>query len=228
MKGSSNSAAQPHGYVPALRLKALTGLYDPVVALTTRERTFKRELLRELNPQPGDRILDLGCGTGTLALMIKRSQPQVEVDGLDADPVMLARAQRKSAEAGLPMSFQTGMAQNLPYEDGAFDAVVSSLFFHHLEREQKIAAFNEIHRVLAPGGLVRIADWGRPSDPLMALASTSIRVLDGLKPTRDNMAGRLPEILTDAGLEKVYEGAHFRTAFGTLAIYGAEARRGTE
>jgi ubiquinone/menaquinone biosynthesis C-methylase UbiE len=228
VKGSSNSAAQPHGYVPALRLKALTGLYDPVVALTTRERTFKRELLRELNPQPGDRILDLGCGTGTLALMIKRSQPQAAIEGIDADPVMLDRARRKSAEAGLPISFQTGMAQDLPYADGAFDAVVSSLFFHHLEREQKIAAFNEIHRVLAPGGLVRIADWGRPSDPLMALASTSIRVLDGLKPTRDNMAGRLPEILTDAGLEKVYEGAQFRTAFGTLAIYGAEARKGTE
>lgn len=221
---SQRSAAESRSYVPALGVKALTGLYDPVVALATRERTFKRELLRELNPQAGERILDLGCGTGTLALMIRRSQPQAEVEGLDADPVMLARAQRKSAEAGLPISFQTGMAQDLPYEDGTFDAVVSSLFFHHLVREQKQVAVAEIKRVLAPGGRLRIADWGRPSGPLMALASTTIRVFDGFAPTRDNLAGRLSEILTDAGLENVYEGASFWTAFGTLAIYGAQAK----
>jgi ubiquinone/menaquinone biosynthesis C-methylase UbiE len=218
------SDTKPGSYVPALGVKALTGLYDPVVAATTREQAFKRELLRELSPRPGQRILDLGCGTGTLALMIKRSQPGVEVEGVDADPVMLARAEKKSAEAGLQIRFRTGLAQELPYDDDAFDAVVSSLFFHHLEREQKSLAFAELNRVLAAGGRVHIADWGQPSDPLMALATTTIRVFDGFSPTRDNLAGRLPEMLTDAGLENVREGARFRTVFGTLAIYGAQAK----
>lgn len=221
---SERSGAESGTYVPALGVKALTGIYDPVVALTTRERTFKRELLRELDPEPGQRILDLGCGTGTLALMIKRSQPRVEIEGLDADPVMLARARAKVAEAGLRIDFRTGLAQDLPYEGGTFDAVVSSLFFHHLDREQKAGAFAEINRVLAPGGRVRIADWGRPSGPLMALASTPIRLLDGFAPTEDNLAGRLPQLLAGAGLEDVHEGARFRTAFGTLSIYGARKK----
>lgn len=216
--------ARSGNYVPALGVRALTGIYDPVVALTTRERTWKRALLRDLNPLPGQRILDLGCGTGTLTLMIKRSQPEVAVDGLDADPVMLARAQRKSAEADIPIRYQTGFAQDLPYEDDSFDAVVSSLFFHHLDREQKAAAFLEIDRVLAPDGHLLIADWGRPSGSLMALASVSIRVLDGFAPTGDNLAGRLPEMLVEAGLEEVTEGERFQTIFGTLAIYGAKAQ----
>lgn len=222
---SRQTQPESGSYVSALGVRALTGIYDPVVALTTREKTWKRELLRELNPLPGQRILDLGCGTGTLALMIKGSQPGAEVDGLDADPVMLDRARRKSSEAGVDIRLRTGFAQDLPYEDDAFDAVVSSLFFHHLDRAQKIAAFLEIDRVTVPGGHVRIADWGRPSGLLMTLASVSIRALDGSAPTRDSLAGRLPEMLAEAGLEEVSEGATFQTIFGTLAVYGARAKR---
>ena len=58
-------------YIPALRIRALTRFYDPVVALTTREREFKQRLIDQLGPAPGQRILDLGCGTGTLALLVK-------------------------------------------------------------------------------------------------------------------------------------------------------------
>jgi SAM-dependent methyltransferase len=221
MSSQRSGAAERAGYVPALGVRALTGIYDPVVALTTREGTFKRELLRELGPRAGERILDLGCGTGTLALMIKHSQPEAAMEGVDADPTVLARARRKSAKQGLPIRFHCALAQELPFEANVFDAVVTSLFLHHLARDQKMAAFAEVSRVLRPGGRLHIADWGRPSGRLMALASKPIRLLDGFAPTADNLAGRLPAMLAEAGFEEVHEGARIPTAFGTLALYNA-------
>ena len=121
-------------YIPALRIRALTRFYDPVVALTAREREFKRRLIDQLGPAAGQRTLDLGCGTGTLALLVKERQPEAAVSGLDADPEMLARAEEKAAEAGVEVELSEGRSDAMPYDDGSFDAVVSTLFFHHLSR----------------------------------------------------------------------------------------------
>ena len=209
-------------FVAALRLPALTRFYDPVVAFTTRESTFKRRLIEQAAPAPGERILDLGCGTGTLALRIKERQPESELSGLDADPEMLARARAKAEASGLEIHFDEGFADRLPYEDTSFDQVVSTLFFHHLKRDLKEQTAAEICRVLRPGGRLHVADWGRPSDPLMGVLSLSIRLLDGFEPTRDNFSGALPTMLEQAGLAAVKQTGRLRTVFGTMAFYRAE------
>src|SRR5262245_16336555 len=95
------STAGSGRYVPALRFHLLTRVYDPVVRWTTREATFKQRLLDQAGPAPGDRVLDLGCGTGTLAVMVKRRQPSAQVIGLDPDREILDRARAKAREAGL-------------------------------------------------------------------------------------------------------------------------------
>jgi SAM-dependent methyltransferase len=130
---------------------------------------------------------------------------------------MLARARAKAPG----LRFDEAMAQELPYEDGSFDAVVTSLFLHHLTRDAKQAVLGEVVRVLRPGGELQIADWGRPSDPLMAVAFTGIRLLDGFEPTRDNVRGELPAIIEGAGLSDARERGRLRTMFGTLAFYSA-------
>jgi ubiquinone/menaquinone biosynthesis C-methylase UbiE len=209
-------------YLPALRFPALTRFYDPLIRWTTRETTFKRQLLEQASPGPGDRILDLGCGTGTLALLIQRAQPAAEVSGLDADPEMLARARAKAAADGVEIRFDEGFSNDLPYEDGTFDAVVSTLFFHHLAPQIKRQTAAEIARVLRSGGQLHVADWGRPSDPLMRVLSVSIRLLDGFEPTRDNLAGGLPRIFEVAGLAGAAQTGRLRTAFGTMGFYRAE------
>jgi ubiquinone/menaquinone biosynthesis C-methylase UbiE len=217
----------PDEFLPALRFGALTRFYDPVVGLTTREPEFKRRLLTQLAPAGRMRILDLGCGTGTLALLIAEMEPEAELHGLDADPEMLARARRKAEAAGgsAPgIEFREGLADELPWQDGYFDAVVSTLFFHHLKTEVKDRAVAEIARVLRPGGSLHVADWGRPSDPAMAVLSLGIRLLDGFEPTADNFAGRLPEILERGGLTDARETDRLRTVFGTLALYSASRR----
>ncbi len=208
-------------FLPALRFAALTRFYDPVVRLTTREATFKRRLLEQAALGDRDRVLDLGCGTGTLAIMAKRALPSADVAGLDADPEMLDRAIRKAREAGLEIRFDQGLGSELPYPDSHFDRILSTLFFHHLRPGDKGPTVAEVVRVLKPGGELHVADWGLPSDPLMRLLSLQIRFGDGDGPTRENLSGLLPGVFGRGGLEDVAETDRLRTPFGTLALYRA-------
>ncbi len=213
---------EPRGYLPALRFPALTRLYDPVVALTTRERRFKELLIDQAAPAPAQRILDLGCGTGTLAIQVKQREPDAEVVGLDADPEMLSQARAKAERAGVELKLVEGMSDKLPFEAASFDRVLSTLFFHHLDPEPKRRTAREIARVLRRGGELHVADWGAPADPLMSAAFLSIRMLDGFENTADNVNGELPRIFEEAGLENAEQTDRLRTVFGTMALYRAE------
>jgi ubiquinone/menaquinone biosynthesis C-methylase UbiE len=209
-------------YLPALRFRALTRFFDPLVRRGLPEQRFKEGLLEQAAPEPGQRVLDLGCGTGTLAMMVKAAQPEAEVFGLDADPEILALARGKAEAAAAEVRFDEGLSTELPYEDRSYDRVLSTLFFHHLTGAEKRRTAAEIARVLRPGGELHLGDWGRPSDPLMwALFAGTVRLFDGLERTRDNAAGALPEILEQGGLKGVAETDRIRTAFGTLALYSA-------
>src|SRR5437763_301758 len=116
-------------FIPALRFDALTRLYDPVVAITSRERGFKNRLLDLAKVKNGESVLDLACGTGTLAIEIKKRVPKAHVHGLDADPRILGRAMRKAKDAGTKIAFEQGVSTELPYEDRRFDLVLTTLFF---------------------------------------------------------------------------------------------------
>lgn len=209
-------------YVPALGYGVLTALYDPVVAATTRERTFKERLIRQANIGPGHAVLDVGCGTGTLATWIKRAVPEAEVTGLDGDTRVLAIARRKAERAGVETRFDRGLSYALPYPDAAFDRVVSSLFFHHLTHDAKARTIAEIRRVLRPGGELHVADWGAPTNAWRRLLFYSIQWLDGFETTRDNVAGGLPQMFATGGLVDVRQRGAVETVFGTLALYSAQ------
>jgi ubiquinone/menaquinone biosynthesis C-methylase UbiE len=214
-------AHERSGYLPALRFKALTPLFDSVVRATTRESTFKRALIDAAGPEPGQRVLDLGCGTGTLAMMIKR-EAEAEVTGLDADSQILELARRKAADAGLGIKFDEGLADELPYADGSFDRVLSTLFFHHLTGGDKRACLAEVRRVLRPDGQLHVADWTAPADPVQALLSWQIRLFDGVDRTRENFTGQLAAVVAAAGFAEVREGPRIRTALGTLGLLSAK------
>lgn len=208
-------------YLPALRFPALTRFFDPLVHFVMREDGFKRALVERAAPKPGERILDLGCGTGTLALMVKRAEPAAEVFGLDADPEILKLAGSKVEDAGVEVQLDRGLSTELPYEDGSFDLVLSTLFFHHLTGADKRRTAREVARVLSPTGELLMVDYGRPSDPLMRVAITTVRLFDGFEQTKDNVAGALPEIFEESGLGRTTEADRFRTVFGSLSLYRA-------
>ena len=208
-------------FIPALAYRWLTPLYDPVVALTTRERTFKAALLAQAALQQGQRVLDLACGTATLTIAAKRSQPQAEIVGLDGDPDILERARRKATEAGVELRFDQALSNQMPYPDATYDVVVSSLFFHHLDRDTKLATLREVRRVLRPGAVLHVADWGQAANPLMRVLFYLVQLLDGFETTADNVAGRLPQFMRDCGFVDVAETRRFATPLGSISLYRA-------
>jgi len=207
--------------VPALGLGWLTPAYDGVVRLLTREWTVKAALIYQAELGPELRVLDLAVGTGTLAIWIKHHEPRAIVTGVDADERILAIARRKAAAAGVEVIFEQAMAHALPLNSAHFDRVVSSLFFHHLTWPQKQAAVREVWRVLKPGGELHVADWGRPTSPLMRALFFSVQLLDGFAPTRDNVEGRLTNLFSEAGFAEVLATRTFNTVLGTMTLYRA-------
>lgn len=212
---------ETRGIKPALGFHALTPLYDRVVAVTTRERTFKQALLDQAAIEPGQRVLDVGCGTGTLAIAAQRRQPGVQVSALDADPVILAIAARKARRAGVDIAFDLGRSSALPYADERFDRVLSSLFFHHLSWGDKLLTAHQMHRVLRPAGELHVADWGRAGGMVSRTAFLAIQLLDGFDTTGDNVAGLLPVLFGSAGFRHVEETRRIPTVFGIVSLYRA-------
>jgi ubiquinone/menaquinone biosynthesis C-methylase UbiE len=217
------SSGARRSFKPALRFDVLTPLFDPVVALTTRERSSKSRVLERARLQDGDTVLDVGCGTGTLAIAAASSGVAVTVVGLDADPVVLRRARSKAEAAGAEISFDEAFSTEMPYADSHFDVVLTTLFFHHLRDDDKRRTITQILRVLKPGGRLVVADVGRPQDPLMRLAVlTTVQLLDGRETTSANVAGKLPGLLEDEGFAEVAVRDRLRTLTGTIEILTTE------
>jgi len=215
------SASAP-AYVPALGVHWLTPFYDLVAATFSRERSFKPVLIDQAAVEPEHRVLDLGAGTGTLAIWLKQHHPEAEIACLDIDADMLAKAAKKAGAAGTAIDFEQGSAFSLPYPPAHFHRIVSSLFFHHLTWEEKIKTAREMFRVLKPGGEIHIADWGRAANPLMRSVFYIVQIVDGFAVTRDNVAGRLITLYEEAGFIDVTERRTYSTLFGTLALYSAK------
>lgn len=208
-------------YVPALAYDRLTPLYDAVMRYTMREKTFKTRLIEQAGIAPGHHVLDLGCGTATLTLMVKAAHPDAEVVGLDGDPKVLALAGAKAARQGLEIQLHQGLSTELPYEDRAFDRVVTSLLFHHLARDAKVRTMQEILRVLRLDGELHVADWGPPQNVFMRLAFLAVQLLDGFETTSDNVRGMLPLLLVQSGFVDVQQTTRSATMFGTLVLLRA-------
>jgi ubiquinone/menaquinone biosynthesis C-methylase UbiE len=154
-------------YVPAASLDALLPAYDPIMRLL-RFADALRPLLAQAELAAGHVVLDVGCGTGTLAGMIKASDPRITVYGVDPDPRALARAARKVRRAGAAIGLARAFGDALPYRDRTFDRVFSSMMFHHVPRDEKPRVLAEIRRVLKPGGRLEFLDFAGGTHSLLA------------------------------------------------------------
>ncbi len=208
-------------YIPALGFSWLTPYYDRVVRLTTREHAFKQALIKQADINSDQIILDLACGTGTLSIWMKEECPHAEIIGIDGDSEILSLAKHKANNVGLSIQFDKAMSYSLPFSDSYFDRIVSSLFFHHLEWEDKVRTAHEVYRVLKPGGQLHVADWGEASNILMRILFFLIQILDGFNNTQDNVSGKLFKLIEDAGFKDVSKRREFSTIFGTMTLYSA-------
>jgi ubiquinone/menaquinone biosynthesis C-methylase UbiE len=144
--------------------------YDLAVNLTTlgqagrlRKMTVDNALIK-----PGDRLLDVGCGTGEVTLLAKIRTKDGQVYGIDPAPEMIAAARRKAGRKGLDVDFRVGVIESLPFEESTIDVVTSSLMMHHLPEDLKERGLTEVYRVLKPGGRLLIADFMRPTGSFLS------------------------------------------------------------
>ena len=215
---------QPEGYIPALGHDLLTPLYDPLIKWLMHEAKFKGRLIEQAGINEGHRVLDLGCGTGTLAVMAKQCQPRAEVTGLDGDSKVLEIARAKAEKAGVDPIFDEGMSYQLPYGDETFDRVLSSLMLHHLSTDDKKRTLAEVFRVLRPGGEMHVVDFGPPRTSYTRLITF---LMARSEQASANIKGLLPEMMRKAGFEDAVETGRFMTIAGALAFYRARKAAST-
>jgi ubiquinone/menaquinone biosynthesis C-methylase UbiE len=142
-------------------------LYDAFLWLVSlgRERTYREKALDLVSLKPCESVLDIGCGTGTLAIAAKRRIGHGgRACGVDASPEMLARARKKADKAGVQVTFERGIVEALPFPDHQFDAVLSTVMLHHLGRAARQQCAQEVRRVLKPGGRVLAVDFAKPTE----------------------------------------------------------------
>ena len=181
-------------------------IYDLLVNIMTlgqagrlRRLTVDQALLR-----PGEGVLDVGCGTGSVTIPARlRVGENGKAAGIDPSPGMIAIARRKAARAELDIDFRLGVIEAIPFPDGTFDAVTSSLMMHHLPKHLRIKGLSEIKRVLRPGGRLLIADMRRPSGSSLKQTLTALVLHHGVRV--EFGVEDLPEFLQQAGFVNIQQ-----------------------
>ena len=219
MKESVMQANVHRTYLPAAGRDWLLPFYDVMTKLMGADGA-RTVLLEQAQVRPGQRVLDVGCGTGSLAILLKRLYPEVDVVGLDPDPKALARARRKADRAAISVRLDQGFGDELPYPDASFDRVLSSLMFHHIPTDEKGKTLRAIRCILKPGGEFHMLDFeGQKNGGAHVLA----RLLHSSKRLKDNSESRVLSFMAEAGFADTKKVGRRAMPFGHVAYYRATA-----
>ena len=201
-------------YIPAFSLKWLTPFYDSFVEGPVSVMRMRKNLLAQMGNLNSKRILDVGCGTGSLSILIKQLAPNADIVGFDGDAQILDIARSKAKDQGLEIQFEQGMSFDLPYPTASFDIVVTSFMLHHLERDDKQTTAVEAFRVLRPGGQLFGVDFVEPQN----FSGKTIRLLvRHSERIADHFDGFLPIMFREAGFKDYLETRQY--LFGTISLF---------
>jgi ubiquinone/menaquinone biosynthesis C-methylase UbiE len=166
--------------------------------------------------QPTHRVLEIGCGTGTLLVAIARQHPRVALTGLDPDPKALARAKRKADRASVALQLDRGFADSLPYENASFDRVFSCFMFHHLaDGGERLRTLREAKRVLKENGRLELLDFTQPN----ARSGAASRWIHSSHRLSDNTDDRVLSLMAEAGFAGAELLRHGRMFFAVRTAY---------
>ena len=211
----------PNKFIPALGYNFLTEYYDLAIKVTMPEQKIRHLLLEMLNPQPTEKILEFGFGTGSNLVLALKKCPYAHLSGLDIDQKIQKIARQKLAKHGFTLPLDLYDGSIFPYSNQMFDKIYSCLVFHQIEDNLKIDCLSEIFRVLKSGGQLIIADWGVPSHIGMRLAFGLVQLLDGFKTTNANKQGRIPYFIQKVGFREVTLKHSINTPIGTFSYFSA-------
>jgi ubiquinone/menaquinone biosynthesis C-methylase UbiE len=206
-------------YLPAASHDWLLPLYDPMVKLLGGDAA-RRALIDQAKLQRGHRVLEVGCGTGTLITMLKRLYPDVDLVGLDPDPKALSRARRKAARERAFIQLDQGFADELPYPDRSFDRIFSAFMFHHLPSGEKGPMLGEARRVLKPGGELHMLDFEGPDAGKHDFLA---RIFHSNERLKDNSEMHVIGLMNQAGFLDAKKVGRRKMLFGGIAYYRATA-----
>ena len=202
--------------MPAAGHDAFLPGYDLLTRLFGFSRVHER-LIDQAELADGQRVLEIGCGTGNLTVRAKKTHPSIDVVGSDPDPLALKRAQRKARRL-TGIRFERGYAQRLPHTDGEFDRVLSSMMLHHLDSDAKTVAAAEVFRVLRPGGRLHLVDMG--GDMTIDDGLSARLALRGSQ-VAGNLGDAIPRVLRVAGFDCTEVATHRNRGVGRLTYYRA-------
>ena len=198
------ASVQTHG----MPLNWLAPVYDRICLTFGLGLAFRKTTLRCAALKPGERVLDVGCGTGVLTRLVAEVVGEKgQAVGIDPATKMISIAKENAAIEKSRAEFRVAAIENLPFEDSSFDCVLSSLMIHHLPPDLKLTGLTEIYRVLKSGGRPLAVDIYRPVNLLWWII---VWVLYLTKFTRDHIAGRLPSYFRKAGFHQVETVGHWK------------------
>ncbi|MEI6563534.1 MAG: methyltransferase domain-containing protein [bacterium] len=218
-KPPGNPARQTSGRT----LDHVAGVYDLIEPLMMfgLDRVIRREVVELLSLKGSERVLDVGCGTGTLTRQIACAFPHAQrscVVGVDAATAMIAVARRK-AKMMNNVVFEAALAEQLPFTDGSFDYAVSTMFFHHINADLKCRSLNEIWRTLVPGGKAVVVDVTPPTNWFGTVCVWAGYVLFQQAEIRENIDGKLEEAFNRSKFRRWRSVAHHA---GYVSVYELE------
>ncbi|MBI4714979.1 MAG: methyltransferase domain-containing protein [Nitrospirae bacterium] len=192
----------------------LAPFYDRYCSKVGLGPKFREETLRHAALRPGERVLDVGCGTGVLTRLAARTVgSEGSVVGIDPYPKMIQIARENALAEGCDIEFKLAAIENLPFEENRFDCVLSSHMIHHLPPDLKLQGLGEVFRVLRPGGRLVVVDIAKPANPFWWVFVWPLLFWSF---TQDHLRGRLDSYFRRVGFSRVETLGHWR---GLLTFY---------
>ena len=174
-------------FVPAAGHDRWLRFYDPLTKLLGAPSAL-RALIEQADLQPGQQVLEIGCGTGNLTVMLKQRHPRTDVVALDPDAHALDIARQKAERAHGTIQWVQGFGDAIPYPDSSFDRVLSSFMLHHLTQDEQRATLTDAFRVLRSGGSMHVVDFAAPGEGQRGFIA---RLLHRDTHLHDNAKGRV-------------------------------------